>query len=64
VYQQFKSLQSSFQLNKYYLAEVYGDFTPLMKRGKYVISYPIAHHKFNPDRMVVVKQENDLQKIK
>ncbi|GHV26179.1 hypothetical protein FACS1894176_06390 [Bacteroidia bacterium] len=38
--------------------------TPPSKGGKYKITYPLAHHKFSPDRMVVIKQESDLQKAK
>jgi 23S rRNA-/tRNA-specific pseudouridylate synthase len=53
-------MQSAFQLNKYYIAEVYGDFSTSPSQ----ISLPIAHHKFNPDRMVVIKQESDIQKAK
>ena len=67
-------MQSDFLLNKYYVAEVYGDISPLLKGGKggsntskggnHQITYPLAHHKFNPDRMVVIKQPSDIKKAK
>ncbi|MDR3169025.1 MAG: hypothetical protein LBU27_04635 [Candidatus Peribacteria bacterium] len=28
------------------------------------ITYPVAHHKFNSDRMVVIKNPSDLEKAK
>jgi hypothetical protein len=61
-------MQTAFLLNKYYIAEVYGDISQGLlldqNTSTYSITDPIAHHKFNPDRMVVIKQESDLQKAK
>jgi hypothetical protein len=57
-------MQSDFQLQKWYIAEVYGDITSLSKEGQYNITFPIAHHRFNSDRMVVIKQPSDIKKTK
>jgi len=35
-----------------------------MKPKGYFITFPLAHHRFNPDRMVVIKTENDIHKAK
>jgi 23S rRNA-/tRNA-specific pseudouridylate synthase len=60
-YQTFKEMQTSLQLYKYYLAEVYGDITHFPDK---TITFPIAHHRFNHDRMVVIKDSSDLKKAK
>ena len=115
IYKQFKEMQSALLLSKYYIAEVYGDITPLMKGGqggssskhyidyeptlkelakdlrnnmtqaeyrtsptstrnicrkgsseggRYQILLPLAHHRYNPDRMVAIKHPNDIKKTK
>ena len=61
---QFKQLQSDFLLNKYYIAEVYGDISSYLSQNPPQITSPIMHHKFNADRMVVIQQNSDLQKTK
>ncbi|MDR0281940.1 MAG: hypothetical protein LBI53_01075 [Candidatus Peribacteria bacterium] len=59
-------MQSAFLLRKYYLAEVYGDITKWLNNPSSAASLqlPIAHHRYNPDRMVVVKQPSDRDKTK
>ena len=64
VYKQFKEMQSAFLIHKYYIAEVYGDVAPLIKSRQQEITFPIAHHRYNPDRMVVVENSNDINKTK
>jgi 23S rRNA-/tRNA-specific pseudouridylate synthase len=74
VYQQFKQMQSIFLVNKYYLAEVYGDISSFIQNSSNMssqeypkdcfIDFPIAHHRYNNDRMVVVKQPSDMKKTK
>ena len=54
-------MQSAFLLHKYYLAEVYGDITPLTSHQ---ITLPLAHHRYNPDRMVAIKHPSDVKKTK
>ena len=55
----YKNLQQEWKVNKYYLLEVYGDIRYRIKENGLVINYPIAHHKYEKDRMVVVKTPND-----
>ncbi|GHW02676.1 RNA pseudouridine synthase [candidate division SR1 bacterium] len=63
-YREFKQLQRSFQLHKLYVAEVYGDITSFIANNQLAISYPIAHHRYNPDRMVVIQSPEDEKKTK
>lgn len=46
----FKQAQKDWKIEKYYIADVYWKFSGNEK----TISYPITHHKFSPDRMVVI----------
>jgi len=52
-------MQKHFQLYKYYLVEVYGD---MKDWGS--ITRPLAHHRYNPDRMVAIKADSDRHKAK
>ena len=55
----YKHDQSEWKIKKYYIADVYGEYSP--ERQK--ISYPIWHHKFSSDRMVVILDEVATGKI-
>jgi hypothetical protein len=57
-------MQTNFQLQKEYIAEVYGDIRQSETALKEGIRFPIAHHRFNPDRMVAITSENDIKKTK
>lgn len=57
--QKFKQLQSEWKVKKYYVADVYGE----MKNNEQKISYPITHHKFSSDRMVVFFDTKQTGKI-
>ena len=57
--QKFKQAQSEWKVKKYYVADVYGE----MKNNEQKISYPITHHKFSPDRMVVFLDTKQTGKI-
>lgn len=46
-------------MEKYYVADVYGKFSENEK----TISYPITHHKFSSDRMVVILDTEQTRKI-
>ena len=46
-------------MEKYYVADVYGKFP----ENKKIISYPITHHKFSSDRMVVILDTEQTGKI-
>lgn len=56
----YKQAQSEWKIKKYYVAEVYWKFSP----EKQNIDYPIWHHKFSSDRMVVIKETKLSDKIK
>ena len=61
---EFHQLQSNFLLNKYYLAEVYGDISSYLSKNSSQIITPIMHHKYNSDRMVAIQTNSDIQKSK
>jgi len=55
VKQIYKKKQQNNQINKIYLADVNWNFSYQIKNNKNnIIDIPIAHHKFEKDRMVVV----------
>ena len=47
---------------KYYLLEVYGDIRYWVEKNGLVIDFPIAHHKFAPEKMVVIDNEDKKNK--
>ena len=57
--EKYKQAQTDWKVEKYYVAEVYGKFTENEK----IISYPITHHKFSTDRMVVILDTKQTGKI-
>lgn len=61
---EFKVLQSEKFVHKYYLVEVYGNIQEYLDKNGSTISYPIMHHKYNDDRMVVIQQNTDRKKAK
>jgi len=54
-----KQAQKDWLVNKYYIADVYGKFPENEK----TILYPITHHKFSSDRMVVLLDTKETSKI-
>lgn len=66
VYHEFRQMQSELLLEKYYLAQVYGDVISTIWKDKkeYQISTPLAHHRYNADRMVAILSPQDLKKTK
>jgi 23S rRNA-/tRNA-specific pseudouridylate synthase len=60
---EYKELQKEWRVNKYYVAEVYWDIRYRIRDNWDVIEYPISHHKFSKDRMVVVLPNTDSRKI-
>ena len=57
--EKYKQAQKEWKIEKYYIADVYGKFTENEK----IISYPITHHKFSTDRMVVISDTKQTGKI-
>ena len=55
----YKQAQKDWKIEKYYVADVYGKFPENEK----FISYPITHHKFSSDRMVVISDTKQTGKI-
>ena len=55
----YKQAQVDWKVEKYYVADVYGKFPENEK----IISYPITHHKFSSDRMVVILDTEQTGKI-
>ncbi|MDR2190282.1 MAG: RNA pseudouridine synthase [Candidatus Peribacteria bacterium] len=72
VFHQFKTLQASSQLYKYYVAEVYGDMSFLVASSQqgvmgeaiYTVRFPMVHHKYAVERMVAIRSPRDLLKAK
>ena len=57
--EKYKQAQKDWKVEKYYVADVYGKFSENEK----TISYPITHHKFSSDRMVVILDTEQTGKI-
>ena len=59
VKQKYKQAQSKWKIQKYYMADVYGKYSPETQK----ISSPIWHHKFSDDRMVVILDKTETGEI-
>ena len=57
--EKYKQAQKEWKIEKFYVADVYGKFPENEK----IISYPITHHKFSSDRMVVILDTKQTGKI-
>ena len=64
VYNKFRELQKEWKVDKYYLAVVYGNVQKWVDENGKIINYPIMHHRYNDDRMVVISSEEDERKWK
>ena len=64
VYNKFRELQKEWKIDKFYVAEVYGNIQEWVDRNGNIITYPIMHHRYNDDRMVVICTEEDKAKWK
>ena len=62
--QEYKNLQKQGRVYKYYLLEVWWDIGYWIKKYGNSIDFPIAHHKFQDDRMVVLLTNDLKNKIK
>lgn len=54
IYSKFRSLQSENKVEKFYVAVVYWNIQTWIDKNWTTINYPIMHHKFSDDRMVVL----------
>ena len=64
IYSKFRLLQSENKVEKFYIAVVYGNIQNWTDKNWNVISYPIMHHRYNDDRMVVTCSDWDSAKWK
>ena len=64
VYREFRELQKEWNIDKFYVAEVYGNIHNWVSENWKEINYPIMHHRYNDDRMVVIRWDWDLSKWK
>ena len=64
VYHKFRELQKEWKINKFYVAEIYGNIQEWINRNGNIINYPIMHHRYNGDRVAVIRSEEDRSKWK
>ena len=64
VYSKFRDLQKEWKVDKFYVVEVYGNIQEWVNKNGNIINYPIMHHRYNDDRMVVIRWEEDKVKWK
>ena len=64
VYNKFRELQQEWKIDKFYVAEVYGNIQEWLDKNGNEINYPIMHHRYNDDRMVLIRTEEDKAKWK
>ena len=64
VYNKFRELQRGGKVDKYYVAEVYGDIQKWIDKNGNIIKFPLMHHRYNDDRMVVIRSAEDEKKWK
>ena len=62
VYNKFRELQKEWKVDKFYVALVYGNIQNWINENWNIINYSIMHHRFNDDRMVVIRGEDDKAK--
>ena len=64
IYNKFRELKKEWKIDKFYIAVVYGDIQNWVDENWNVISYSIMHHRYNDDRMVVIRWDWDSAKWK
>jgi 23S rRNA-/tRNA-specific pseudouridylate synthase len=64
IYNKFRELQKEWKIDKFYVAKVYGNIQNWVDKNWNVINYPIMHHRYNDDRMVVIRWDWDSSKWK
>ena len=64
IYNKFRELQKEWKIDKFYVAKVYGNIQNWVDKNWNLISYPIMHHRYNDDRMVVIRWDWDSLKWK
>lgn len=64
VYIKFRELQKEWKIDKFYVAEVYWNIQEWVSENWNIIDYPMMHHRYNSDRMIVIYSEEDKIKWK
>ena len=64
VYNGFRELQKDWKIDKFYVAVVYGNIQDWVDKNGNMIDCPIMHHRYNDDRMVVIRSSEDKAKWK
>ena len=64
IYNKFRELQKEWKIDKFYVAEVYGNIQNRVNENGNIINYSIMHHRYNDDRMVVIRWDWDSLKWK
>ena len=64
IYNKFRELQKNWKIDKFYVAVVYGNIQDWVGRNGNMIVCPIMHHRYNDDRMVVIRSGEDKAKWK
>ena len=64
VYNKFREMQKEWKVDKFYISEVYGNIQNRIIENWRIINHPIMHHRFNDDRMVVIRWVDDKEKWK
>ena len=64
IYSKFRLLQSENKVEKFYIAVVYGNIQNWVEKNWNIINYSIMHHRYNDDRMVVIRSDWDSAKWK
>ena len=59
VFHQFKTLQKSEKIQKFYLAQI--EWRLNSQSSIFHLQFPIMHHKSNPDKMIVIQNPQDLR---
>ncbi|MCX6823138.1 MAG: pseudouridine synthase, partial [candidate division SR1 bacterium] len=65
-FHQFKNLQKSEKIQKFYLAQIEGRInsqsSTCLPVGKvFHLQFPIMHHKSNPDKMIAIRDPQDVR---
>ena len=64
IYNKFRELQKEWKVDKFYVAVVYWNIQKWINENGNIINYPIMHHRYNDDRMVVIRLDWDSFKWK
>ena len=64
IYSKFRELQKEWKVDKFYMATVYGNIQDWLNENWNMVKFSIMHHRYNDDRMVVIRCDEDEKKWK